>query len=112
MESLSPRKREWQRRHKYTGEVPRQIELVGVQCVNLPSWSIHDETQDELAEERVRLVKLDFLLTDALFTGFEGAEPVDELNGTHEYISNLLVGWTTKGAVLPVKYQRQFNSSV
>ena len=34
--------------------------------MNLPSWSIHDETQDEPAEDRVRLVKLGFLFIDAL----------------------------------------------
>ena len=111
MESLSPRQREWQRRYKYTV-------LVGLQ-------------------ERVRLVKHGFLLTDALFSQVSKKLsqsmrfvflPTDavisqrtaskelcqstKLNGTQEYISNPLVAWTTKGAVLPVKYQRQFESSV
>ena len=56
--------------------------------MSLPSWSIHDETQDEPAEERVRLVKLGFLLTDAVVSqkrnGFEGAESVGEARSHDE----------------------------
>ena len=56
-----------------------------------------------------------FLPTDAVVSQRTGSKELSQstkLNGTHEYISNPLVGWTTKGAVLPVKYQRQFHSSV
>ena len=35
-----------------------------------------------------------------------------KLNGIHEYISAPSLEWTTKGAVLPVMDQRQFDSFV